>query len=522
MPMSQSPPVLLTPGFQDVAPGLDDSDDDRYAVSEPAAPPTDESAAEGNVDVASIPSSEPIAGPVLSGIPPNGSFPADPAGAIPTGIGSMTPDEDTESEVRIASTAGAPAGSISVPSLDEARSASTDAAADAEEIEITEEVVAELGTFLDGKNALLRYDQAAGSWFRLLPRSTVNAGDRLLALPAFYPKVTMTTGFQLKLVGGTLMSLGTTNSIGASAVPSINVEFGQLVIVNTTSEENELQLVLGDSVANIRLLPSSTLAVDVVRSYVPGLDPRKSPSPLVARLYLPEGSVQWDDDQGPRTIQAPSEWGIASGESVPTEFPEWIDSEPTEQRSEQVWGVPVVEQNLDATRPVGNQLLELYQSSRRREVKSLVARCSVYVGLFVPFVEALRDSDQSSMWKTHIETLRGAMALGPESADKIYQTLVEQRGDSAARDLYEMLCGYDQDQVGRTPEEVAVGPIPRLINWLEEDSLDYRVLAVQDLWEACGKRFLNNPAGSAGERARAVRVWRERLRSGQLSALPAE
>ena len=33
----------------------------------------------------------------------------------------------------------------------------------------------------------LRYDSAAGAWFRMTPRSTLRPGDKLLALPAFYP-----------------------------------------------------------------------------------------------------------------------------------------------------------------------------------------------------------------------------------------------------------------------------------------------------------------------------------------------
>jgi hypothetical protein len=153
---------------------------------------------------------------------------------------------------------------------------------------------------------------------------------------------------------------------------------------------------------------------------------------------------------------------VLSTVSTDVTFPDWIDQEPVEQRSEQMFGAPAVEMALDPTRPVEEQLLELYQSSRRREVKSLVARSSVYAGLFVLFVEALRDSDQKSTWKTQIETLRAAMALGPESAEKIYQTLVDQRGEEAAADLFQMLCGYDAQQIG-TPEEFQSGLATRLL-----------------------------------------------------------
>ena len=200
-------------------------------------------------------------------------------------------------------------------------------------------------------------------------------------------------------------------------------------------------------------------------------------------------------------------------------LPDWIDHEPVEQRSEQLYGAPVVEQTLDAKNPIAEQLLVLFQTSKKREVKSLVARSSVYVGLFVPFVDALRDSDQRATWKTHIDTLRAAMSLGPDSANKIWDTLKEQRGEPAARDLYEMLCGYSPEQIGRTPDQIEAGPIPRLIDWLESESLDYRVLAVQDLGEITGKHLMPHPEASPTERAKGVRIWRERLKSGEVMAV---
>ncbi len=113
------------------------------------------------------------------------------------------------------------------------------------------------------------------------------------------------------------------------------------------------------------------------------------------------------------------------------------------------------------------------------------------------------------------------MSLSPESAKKVYQALVDQRGKPAAADLYEMLCGYNTEQVGQTPEQMKTGAIAKLINWLEDDSLDYRVLAVQDLWEITGKRLMPNPAASLAERRGNIKVWRSRLESGQLTKLPS-
>ncbi len=289
-------------------------------------------------------------------------------------------------------------------------------------------------------------------------------------------------------------------------------------IVNTTNDESALKLTIGDQTADVHLGRNATLAVDVVPKYLPGQDPRKSPSPIVAQLYARDGNVTWTDAAGTNTVSAPGQWkidgGIATKVSADVTFPDWIDQEPVEQRSEKLFGAPAVEAALDPTRPVEDQLLELYQSSRRREVKSLVARSSVYAGLFVPFVEALRDSDQKAAWKTHIDTLRSAMSLGPDSADKIYQTLVDQRGKAAADDLYQMLCGFGPEQIG-TPAEFQNGLGTRLVDWMENDSLDYRVLAVQDMADVTGMRLMSNPAGTPAERARGIRLWRQRLKDGE-------
>jgi hypothetical protein len=98
----------------------------------------------------------------------------------------------------------------------------------------------------------------------------------------------------------------------------------------------------------------------------------------------------------------------------------------------------------------------------------------------------------------------------------VFQSLVDQRGKPAAADLYEMLCGYTPDQIGRTSDQMKNGAVVKLINWLEDDSLDYRVLATQDLWEITGKRLMPNPAASLTERKQNVKVWRARLEGGQL------
>jgi hypothetical protein len=381
------------------------------------------------------------------------------------------------------------------------------------------------GTYMGGKTVLLRYDDKSGAWFRVEPRAAIVPGERVLSLPEFRPKITLVCGLQLDLSGGTQIVMGGGSDAAsepptAGITPSIELVYGRIVLINPTNVEISLHLKLGSQNGVAKLAHNATLAVEVERKHVPGQDPRQTPAPVETRLFAPDGSVVWHDAAGDKSIDKASRWTLteagASEVANDPAPPEWIDHEPIVQLSEQRFGAPVIESTLVSNVPAETQLLELFQGSSRKEVKSLVARSSIHVGLFQPFIDALRDSEQKANWKMHIETLRSAMALNSASAERVWKALVDQRGKPAAADLYEMLCGYNDDQIGRTPEQIKTGSIAKLINWLEDDSLDYRVLAVQDLWEITGKRLMPDPAASLAERTRNVRRWRSRLEAGEL------
>jgi hypothetical protein len=392
----------------------------------------------------------------------------------------------------------------------------------------------ELGTYIGGKTVLLRYDGKSGAWFRVEPRAAIVSGEKILALPEFRPKVAMISGLHLDMSGGTQVVVdgeGITSKADAESaaaapgIPSVDLVYGRIVLVNPTDGDKKVRLKLGPIMGEAQLAKNSTLAVEVERKHVPGADPRKEPAPVECRLYAPDGGVVWKDAAGSKAMEKAARWTVTpAGATEPVADmspPEWIYHEPIGQLSEQRYGAPKIESTLLSNVPVDVQLLELFQGSKQKEVKSLVARSSTYVGQFEPFVKALGDSEQKATWKTHIDTLRSAMALSPESANKVWQTLVDQRGRPAAGDLFEMLCGYSADAIGRTPEQMKTGAVATLIDRLEDNSLDYRVLAVQDLAEITGKRLMSNPAANQAERTLAIRKWRARLEAGDLKPVAA-
>jgi hypothetical protein len=494
---------------------------DNAAAPIPPQPSTELPASETNI--ASDPIATNVAIPPQPGdtLPPNEgtspmALPVDPSAAGDVPSETMIAAADSG-----AADAGAPVeGNVpAAPALDETG-----------QPVVVEEVPAgpvELGTYSGRKTVLLRRDENNGAWFRVEPRAAVMPGMRLLALPQYRPKILLASGVSLDVSGGTQLVMGTADESPASSLPVaalgeplVEVVYGRIVLTNTAMDTTQLRLKLGGSVGEARLARNATLGVEVLRPYVPGHDPRQSSVPVVAQLFAPDGGVEWQDAAGQLAVNGSGRWTITEG--VTSEVadepspPDWIDHEPVGQLSEQRYAAPKIETTLMSNRPVDIQLLEMFQTIEQREVKSLVAKCSIHVGVFQPFIEALRDSDQKPNWTAHIEALRAAMALSPESAQQVKQALDEQRSRPAADDLYEMLCGYSEEQVGRTADQVKTGAVARLVDWLEEDSLDYRVLAVHDLFEITGKRLMSDPAANQRERDQNVRRWRARLEDGEV------
>lgn len=491
---------------------------DEVAIVEPApgaggvAPPTGSPTAPGETSQPPLPDSAPAlasaAAPAADLLPP-------------------TPSAVPDSQAVAANDAVPEAADIAVPGPDgQLPPAVDDATAAAQDVP---QGPIEVGTYLGGHSVLLHYDEPTGAWFRVGPRLAIVVGDRLAALPEYRPSIALLTGLNMDVSGGTQIFVRTPTSEPAeaaaalSAVPILEVAYGRIILTNPGDTECTIRLQLGANSGEAVLASKATLGVSVERPYTPGHDPRQSASPVIASLYAPKGGVHWHDAATTLEATGPSQWSIVDGTVSPlvaiSSPPEWIEKEPIGQLSEKRLAAPKIEAELDVAQPVDIQLLELFRSERQREVKSLAAKCCIHIGEFTPFIDALRDSDQKANWSSHIDMLRTAMALSIESALGVKQALDEQRGQPAADDLYEMLCGYNEAQIGQTPAQVQTGAIARLIDWLEDDSLDYRVLAAHNLFEITGKRLMPDPAASRNERARNIKVWRARLESNDL--LPA-
>jgi hypothetical protein len=384
-----------------------------------------------------------------------------------------------------------------------------------------------LGTFWADRDVLLRIDPASAKWLPLATGTTLKAGDNLLTLPTFRPTLALDRGIGVKLSGATSVVLGSESAMAGSVpqapgadVPILGITFGRVVLINSGEADNPIHIVVGEVAGTLHLDPGKTVAVEVVREWVPGRDPRETPSAVRATAFAPEGGVTWTTPEQSFSVDGPSQWEIHPVEPAQpvaiVDRAEWIEGEQVGRLDR--LAADQIRQRLAPGEPADAVLLDISKSQRSYE-RALATRCAAYVGQFAPFVRSLSDSDQRASWGLHIDTLRAAMALGPESARSVRRALFDQRGGRATDDLYEMLCGYSLEDIGMTAEQRETGALDKLINWLENDSLDYRVLAAHNLKEITGKVLLTNPTADPEERARGIRRWRERLHDGELEPL---
>jgi hypothetical protein len=383
------------------------------------------------------------------------------------------------------------------------------------------------GVYLGNGDLLLRYDPTANAWMRLPGRSTLAPGDRLLVPPNFRTHVVLGEDVNAFFGGGTEATLASAAEIAGDGTAGMGlaVPFGR-VILNSGAAGNRLALALGDQTRVITLGPSSSLAIDVERRFVPGVNPEQESYPLVITYLLTTGSVAWGDGEE-QSAEGQATWTTVDGEdSSPRsieELPEWVNKEPLTGLDESARDV--VAEALAPGQPVAIPLLELTDPARRGrriEVRGLAGKTASYVGEFEPLVKSLSDMNERPRWKERIETLRAAMARDPASLELIGEAFAAQMGDESAVDLVEMLLGFDSEDVGTTREEVQNGELVRLIDRLDDEDLAYRVLASHNINEITGTVSLGGyrPEHIASKRKGEIRYYWDRLEKGDLMPRP--
>jgi hypothetical protein len=476
-------------------------------------------------------------GPMEAQIYPDSGGPSDPivgsqtggstSSTVPGGLPLDQPLNSNESaDSDLANSIAIPPIHSSTPDLTDEGTAEETTTEPADNL--VDEGPVRVGNYLGSHDILLYRDDAQSEWVRIAPRSDIFEGHQLLSMPTYTASV-MLGGINASLSGGTQIAISRIPFPQEGVAPAqdhqpdlyLEIVFGR-ILMGAGLDGSDLVLKIDDNIRRLQLTKSANLALEVERTFEPGSDIEQTPAPIVARFFLTHGSLIWSQDGMEQTIESPAVWAIGDltqeAPQVIDQLPDWIDGAQL-TTSERLAQTALLDA-LAPGEPIAIRLQELTDPNnrgRKREVRTLAARCGMYMGEFEPLVKALNDPIQRPAWDTHIDTLRQAMALSPDVAKRAREAFVAFRGEEATNDLMRMVQGYSPEAIGTTPEEVAQGPIRQLIRFLDSSDLDFRVLAYYNLREITGKSYGGyQPGHNANQRKRAIRIWLDRLESGEI------
>jgi hypothetical protein len=381
----------------------------------------------------------------------------------------------------------------------------------------------QLGVYVGNNDVLLRYVPESEQWLRLPPRTSITAGNTLLSLPKYRTHVVLKT-VNAYLSGGTQITVPEQQKDDDARL-ELEMEYGRLLL-NAGLKGSNIAIKIGDTERELHLDSSAGLAIEARRVFVPGTDYEMQSAPVQIDWYLTSGSLEWEGADGTKeVIKAPAAWHSVNNEDgtpeTVTELPNWIDREPMsdlERRARDRFA-----EDLPVGQPVGLRLQELNEEQGAgREIRTLSAEASLYVGEFEPFIASLNDSDQRVAWRSHIDAMRQAIAMDPKIANKLHKEFVAVRGAEAGEDLFSMVRGFSPEQIGTTREELKQGVVVNLLRWLEDESLDYRVLAIYNLDEIKGTTNLKDyrPDGIPRTRNIAITKIRQMIENDEFLDLP--
>ncbi len=363
------------------------------------------------------------------------------------------------------------------------------------------------GLVASTRQVLLRLNVGKNVWQRLAEETPLYVGDRLVALPAFRPKFALDGRVTLELVDATSLTLLPPVPKGP---PGIAIEFGRVLAKVEGAGGASLRVVVGDRSGVCRFSDAdSVAAIEVSRTEASG-DPETQPGPLAADLYVTSGKVVWREEQGGKEIELKAPVRLTVSESplepvVLLQQPRWVSSEATsaiDQRAAALLERGVV---VGDSVSVIDALREL-TTHRQREVRWLAMRCLSLVEDYEPVLGVLEDVQPYRFWSDYIDELRVAIFRGPQAAAKIRTAMERHYGPEGAA-LYELLWKY-------RPDTLQAEDISRLVDFLDNDSLPFRILSFWNLKNLYHNRTLYyRPDDPAARRQAAIQKWRELLKT---------
>jgi hypothetical protein len=367
----------------------------------------------------------------------------------------------------------------------------------------------EVGRYTSDGQLFATLDPVDNLWYAKQSQEIITAGERLVVLPPYRSQIALPSAVQLIFAGEGALKM---DEPDASGTPRVAVEYGRFVVATAGRAGAQVQLELAGIKGLLTLADAdSELAIKVARWIPPGADPEVAENgAIVIEMYNRNGRATWQPADGAK-VDIPARFvHVYLGDLTPETHgpyypPDWIDSKNIKPIDRET--AEKLEKMLDRERPLVLSLQEAMKD-RRVEVRALVARCLVALGEFEPILKEFNDPNQYSYWQSEFDSLRQALARGPQTAAKIHQTVNLVR-PADANDLYRLLWSYNDEQL-------SAGGSAQLVKLLEHDQLDMRVLAYVNLVSITGQFGSYRPERPKAQMKVAVADWGKRRDKGAI------
>ena len=372
-----------------------------------------------------------------------------------------------------------------------------------------------IGRFISDQQVLLRMDAESKEWTRVPAQGILAPRSELMSLPAFRPVIALTAGLTIQLTDATRIRIEPNTERGVS---SLAMAYGRLIVRTVAKPDTQLALRMGDRNGVVTFVnPVATLAIEVVRTLPPGVDPEKDSPPPSVELYAVAGQILWDEGGvgKPVVLNAPARL-TANAQSKPAaiteeQLPRWLVADTAGKMDRDRLALPSLNEGLQTDRPVVLGLREMVDH-RKQEVRWLAIRCLGHVGEFGPMLAVLDDRSRKTDWPDYIVELRAAMALGPDVAAQVRLACEKAHGPDGAG-LFRMLWGY-------TDEQLAAGEDAKLVGYLDHEALAFRVVSLWTLKQITGAMLYYQPDATPVKRQQPIRKWKQRQEKGEIRWKP--
>jgi len=360
-----------------------------------------------------------------------------------------------------------------------------------------------VGRYVSEEQVLARFDEAQEGYFPLAPDTALLPGDGLLTLPTYRPQLMLFPGVKVTLSGDSRVRIGKTHEEPLG--PGLSIDSGRAVIVPVGDPNIVVHLDLAGRIGTLSFANADSIVAVEVRHYLPpGIDPELEPASSVVEFVAVSGQAVWQEQDQTQTVEAGRVLAMIDQQPATLfeagPLPAWIEGNNLSDIDR--LASSELRRYLAFDRPLMLSLLERVDF-RKIDVRALACRSLCNLDAFEPALEALGDEAHHSYWDAHVDALRASAVRDITAAGKLHAAARKVGGD-AGEQLYRSLYGY-------SPEQLAAGAGASLIEQLESERIDLRVLAYENLRRITGKTHMFRPEQPPAQERRKVLNWRRTL-----------